>query len=131
MRSLDWTSSAKEASLESDDDGPTSVFCLPGEKPYPAGSWWWKPPISAGAYRMEVDMPTKPKNCAENKNFAIQRLISRRNGASIAELIKVTGWQPHSVRAAISRLRQANRNVERFTTNSGGNRYRIVSEKKS
>ncbi len=29
-------------------------------------------------------------------------LVSRRGGATIAELTKATGWQPHSVRGAIS-----------------------------
>jgi hypothetical protein len=29
-------------------------------------------------------------------------LLSRRDGASIAEAVKATGWQPHSVRGAIS-----------------------------
>jgi Protein of unknown function (DUF3489) len=36
----------------------------------------------------------------------VVKLISRKQGASIAELMKARGWQAHSVRAAISTLRK-------------------------
>ena len=29
-------------------------------------------------------------------------LLQRKGGATITEVVKVTGWQPHSVRGAIS-----------------------------
>ena len=71
-------------------------------------------------------MPTKHDNRAASKKSVIEALLLRRNGASIAEMIKATGWQSHSVRAAISRLRRPGQGVERFTTKSGAGRYRIV-----
>ncbi len=42
-------------------------------------------------------MPAKP-----TKTATILKLLRRPKGASIAELQKATGWQPHSVRGAIS-----------------------------
>lgn len=39
---------------------------------------------------------------AEPKSVKIMGLLQRSNGASIAELMKATGWQAHSVRGFIS-----------------------------
>lgn len=39
---------------------------------------------------------------AEPKSVKIVSLLQRQNGASIAELMKATGWQAHSVRGFIS-----------------------------
>jgi hypothetical protein len=36
------------------------------------------------------------------KQARLIELLSRENGATIAEAVEVTGWQPHSVRGAIS-----------------------------
>ena len=32
----------------------------------------------------------------------LEKLILRKNGASIAEMMKATGWQSHSVRGALA-----------------------------
>jgi Protein of unknown function (DUF3489) len=39
---------------------------------------------------------------AGTKQSVLIELLSRRDGATIAEAMKATGWQPHSVRGAIS-----------------------------
>lgn len=39
---------------------------------------------------------------ADTKQSRLIALIRRPAGATLAELIKATGWQPHSVRGAIS-----------------------------
>jgi DNA-binding MarR family transcriptional regulator len=39
---------------------------------------------------------------AGTKLALLLELLQRKGGATIAEVVKVTGWQPHSVRAAIS-----------------------------
>ena len=46
--------------------------------------------------------PTRP--AGRTKSDDLRRLLSRRSGASVAQLQKQFGWQPHTVRAAISRL---------------------------
>ena len=70
---------------------------------------------------------TKP--AAETKSAAIRRLLARKAGADAQALQKATGWQPHSVRAAISTLRNTAHQIER--TSGGfrgrGARYRIVA----
>jgi len=44
----------------------------------------------------------QPEPRAGTKQSILIQLLSRRNGATIAEAVKATGWQPHSVRGAIS-----------------------------
>ena len=44
----------------------------------------------------------RPAARAGTKQSVLIELLSRRNGATIAEAVKATGWQPHSVRGAIS-----------------------------
>ena len=61
-----------------------------------------------------------------SKSDTLRRLLSRRHGATVAQLQKQLGWQPHTVRAAISRLRSSGLSVE---LNWSGKvaRYRAVS----
>ena len=47
-----------------------------------------------------------------------------RSGASMEDLTAVTGWQPHSVRAALSRLRARGHAIHPTQTKSG-TRYRL------
>ena len=42
----------------------------------------------------------------ETKTDTIRRLLSRKTGADLSALQKATGWQPHSVRAALSGMRK-------------------------
>jgi Protein of unknown function (DUF3489) len=44
--------------------------------------------------------PTKP--AAQTKADKILRLLQRNTGATIAEIVKATGWQRHSVHGFIS-----------------------------
>ena len=37
----------------------------------------------------------------------IKKQLQRKSGASMAQLIKVTGWQAHSIRADLSRMRKS------------------------
>jgi len=50
---------------------------------------------------------------ATTKIAKVQKLIARPKGASISEIAKATGWQPHSIRAAISGLRKSGHTIER------------------
>lgn len=49
----------------------------------------------ASRTRVQADLPRL-------KSDQIIQLLKRTNGASVAELMKVTGWQAHSVRGFIS-----------------------------
>jgi hypothetical protein len=54
----------------------------------------------------------------------IKKYLNRKSGASMTQLIKATGWQAHSVRAAISRMRKTGADIERTATNKGTTVYR-------
>lgn len=47
---------------------------------------------------MTKQTPTTPVS----KLDTLEKLLKRKNGASIAEMIKATGWQQHSVRGAMA-----------------------------
>ena len=54
--------------------------------------------------------------------------LQRSKGASIAEAQKLTGWQAHSVRAALSGLRRKDHDVQRGKNAKGIMAYRITTE---
>ncbi len=64
----------------------------------------------------------------ETKAAILRKLLSRKAGADLAALQSVTGWQPHSVRAALSGLRKAGYIIDRTdAAKSGGTAiYRIT-----
>ncbi|WP_340588935.1 DUF3489 domain-containing protein [Erythrobacter alti] len=37
-----------------------------------------------------------------SKLDSLEKLLTRKNGASIADMMKATGWQQHSVRGALA-----------------------------
>ncbi len=57
-------------------------------------------------------------------------LLKRKKGATIEEIVEATGWRAHSVRAAITRLRQQGFRIERVRED-GVSRYRIVKNRKA
>jgi len=61
--------------------------------------------------------PTKPET--------ILKLVSRKSGATIAQLEAATGWKPHSVRAALSGLRKAGHEITRDRNKKGLTVYTI------
>lgn len=46
-----------------------------------------------------------------SKKARLERLLGRPRGATIVQLQRALGWQPHTVRAAISRLRKSGADV--------------------
>ncbi len=66
-------------------------------------------------------MPTKT-----TKTDAVIRLLRRPSGATIAQIQKTTGWQPHSVRAAFTGLRKKGHDVQRDKNAKGVSVYRIT-----
>jgi predicted ArsR family transcriptional regulator len=63
------------------------------------------------------------------KKDRLVRLLKASAGREIATLSRELGWQPHTTRAALSRLRQAGYAIEKLAPqNNGGSRYRIAGE---
>ena len=69
------------------------------------------------------------KSPPETKSAAICRLLSRKSGADLASLQEATGWQAHSVRAALSTLRKSGYQIDRLPakTNGASPPYRITA----
>ena len=75
---------------------------------------------------MTAQTKSKIAKTQPNKSETILKLVSRPSGASLGALEKATGWQPHSVRAALTGLRKAGHAVERGKDAKGVTVYRIA-----
>jgi predicted transcriptional regulator len=83
---------------------------------------------------MTVSSPTpqqtngsKPVTRKPTRQVQLRKLLSRKSGATVAQIQKAFGWQPHTVRAAISSQRKAGCVIARSDTDTGSV-YRIVDE---
>ncbi|MEW2919600.1 DUF3489 domain-containing protein [Ruegeria sp. ANG10] len=67
----------------------------------------------------------------QTKIDKVQHLLRRPSGASLEALCKATGWQPHSVRAALSGLRKKGVTIERRTSDKphGFSTYHLTANK--
>ena len=63
---------------------------------------------------------------ARTKQAKLEALLTRARGATLAQLQKELGWQPHTVRAAVSRLRKAGHTIDLEETN-GRKAYRLAA----
>jgi hypothetical protein len=64
-------------------------------------------------------------NPPATKQAMIVGLLKRREGAGITDLMAATGWQAHSVRAALTGLRKRELAIVRTKADGGGSVYRI------
>ncbi len=72
--------------------------------------------------------PAKPATTntgVRAKSEDLHKLLTRQNGAAVAQVQKQMGWQPHRVRAAISRLRTTEVSIELDRSGKVA-RYRIL-----
>ena len=67
-----------------------------------------------------------PKRIPPSKTEALRKLLAHRTGATVAQIQEQLGWQPPTVRAAISRLRSAGVPIE-LDRSGKVTRYRITS----
>lgn len=56
-------------------------------------------------------LPSAPREHTKSKRLL--NLMCTGTGASLEEMIEATGWQPHTVRAAITGLRKRGFTIER------------------
>jgi DNA-binding MarR family transcriptional regulator len=64
---------------------------------------------------------------ASTKRAQLIGLLERAEGASVAEIGQRLGWLPHTVRAAITGLRKAGREVTRSKDANDRSVYRLVT----
>ena len=79
---------------------------------------------SAGAVTTGTTDATPPRHTS--KKAMIEALVRRTEGAVTADLMAATGWQEHSVRAALTGLRKAGHAISRDRNDSGTTRYRLA-----
>lgn len=60
-----------------------------------------------------------------SKSAAVQKLLSRNKGATLAEIMAMTSWQPHSTRAFLTGLRKKGIDLLRETRSGGETCWRI------
>ena len=73
------------------------------------------------------DRATNPCRSKLTRQDQLNKLLSRKSGATISQIQKAFGWQPHTARAAISAQRKAGYVVEK-NKEKGKLVYRIVRE---
>ena len=64
---------------------------------------------STGTVQHEARIPAAPR--ANSKIAQVVILLERTEGATLAELVEATGWQPHTTRAALTGLRKKGKNL--------------------
>ena len=62
----------------------------------------------------------------QSKTATVLALLSRGEGATLADLIAATGWLPHTTRAALTGLRKKSHAIEKIKVD-GVTRYSIAS----
>lgn len=82
--------------------------------------------IAKPARRRASQASTAAPTPASSKSDTVIKLLLRAKGATPVELIAATDWQPHSVRAFLSGLRNKRRVIVREPRKSGDAAYRIV-----
>jgi len=70
------------------------------------------------------DAPTAP-TFRITKSAAVTKLLSRKRGATLNEIMAITHWQPHSTRAFLTGLRKKGVDLLRETRSGGETSYRI------
>jgi len=56
---------------------------------------------------------SSPVSSAQSKISNVLELLRRDEGATLAELVEVTGWLPHTTRAALTGLRKKGHSLEK------------------
>jgi hypothetical protein len=69
--------------------------------------------------------PTRPQR--DTKSSVVVALLQRPEGATLAEMVGATGWQPHTTRAALTGLKKKGYSIEKYKRDDT-TCYRIVGE---
>jgi hypothetical protein len=77
---------------------------------------------TAASPRSDRTIPRQGSKLAE-----VMALLGRKQGVALEELTSVTGWLPHTTRAALTGLRKRGYAIERSRSGQGGSVYRIVA----
>lgn len=84
-------------------------------------------PMNSAASTATTDKSQASTKLVTSKSTAVVKLLDRPRGATVAEIITATDWQPHSVRAYLSGLRKKGRTLIREPRKNGEQGYRLTS----
>ena len=110
---------AREGASEGID---LSTSTAPSPEPQPPQS----KPQSEGVELATASVPDADRPRASTKRALLIGMLERPEGASVAEIGQRLGWLPHTVRAAITGLRHAGREVTRSKDAEGQSVYRLA-----
>ncbi len=77
-----------------------------------------------------VAKPSPAAGRPGTKQALLIDLLKRKKGATIEAIVETLGWLPHTVRAALTRLRQQDFQIERVREDRVS-RYRIAEDRKA
>lgn len=75
--------------------------------------------------KAKATIRSKIKSRRTSKKAQIEAKLASKNGATIPILVKLTGWQEHSVRAALSTLRKSGTTIVPTKLDGKPTLYRI------
>ncbi len=120
----DETGRAKALVITADGLAALGIEDGPGEAETPQSESAKK----AGAASNDPDDMVTPR--AGTKQARLVDLLNGDHGASITDLTEALGWQPHTVRAALTGLRKRGYEIERRVEDSAS-RYRIIAKREA
>jgi hypothetical protein len=74
---------------------------------------------------LDIGVTAPPVRNGQTKSLTVQKLLSRNKGATLAEIMAATHWQPHSSRAFLTGLRKKGLILLKDTRSSGETCWRI------
>jgi hypothetical protein len=81
----------------------------------------------AGRSKAAIRKGEAAKAAKSSKIASMTVMLCRVKGVTLAELCKMTGWQPHSVRAAISAIMKKKFGLDVVSERADGDRvYRVI-----
>src|SRR6266851_1338172 len=84
-------------------------------------------PVAKAASSRAPKMRSPTTSARRSKKAAIISLLQRPDGAALGDLTAATGWQVHSVRAALAGLRKEGKELAREKDAAGVTHYRLAA----
>lgn len=78
----------------------------------------------------KANSPNTAGRSRATRQSQLRRMLTRKSGATIAQMQMAFGWQPHTARAALSSLRKSGEQIERAASEKGAV-YRIIKPEAS
>jgi hypothetical protein len=120
------TSSAAVPAVVAPEGASESIELSEKTTPSPGHQASQSKPPSEGADLATAHVPNADRPRASTKRALLIGMLERPEGASVAEIGQRLGWLPHTVRAAITGLRHAGREVTRSKDATGQSVYRLA-----